>query len=298
MPTIKEFDTKLKSFKNIRKITKTMKMVAASKLRRAHEAQANARLYARHLTALTSRISASVCAHSHPLLTRRPKVNKVIILVITSDKGLCGAFNHNANRRVAGWIRENRHHETIDIWCCGRKGFMYFDRHDLVKAHYEDVTAAPRFEDAIKIGDDLSRAFGDGRCDVAYLSYNQFINPLVQKTVFQQILPVPTSQQNVESRDSDIQLKVELSESNPYIFEPDADVLLKFLIPHFLYFKIYFALLENSAGEHGARMTAMDNATKNSSELIDRYTLSRNRLRQAAITTELTEIVSGAEALK
>ncbi|MBI5415855.1 MAG: ATP synthase F1 subunit gamma, partial [Candidatus Omnitrophica bacterium] len=252
------------------------------------EAQANARLYARHLTALTLRISASVSTHSHPLLTRRPKVNKVIILVITSDKGLCGAFNHNANRRVALWVRENRHHETIDIWCCGRKGFMYFDRHDLVKAHYDDVTAAPRFEDAMKIGDDLSRAFRDGRCDAAYLSYNQFFNPLVQKTVFQQILPV-------EPR-----LLAEKKEEvrRDYIFEPGAEELLNFLIPHFLYFRIYFALLENSAGEHGARMTAMDNATKNASELMDRYTLSRNRLRQAAITTELTEIVSGAEVLK
>ena len=288
MPTIKEFDTKLKSFRNIRKITKTMKMVAASKLRRAHEAQANAKLYARHLTALTSRISASVSEQTHPLLVRRKKVNKVIILVITSDKGLCGAFNHNANRRVAGWIQENRHHETIDVWCCGRKGFMYFNRHDRVKAHYEDVTVAPRFEDAMKIGDDLIRAFGDGRCDAAYLSYNQFVNPLVQKTVFQQIL-------SIEPR-SLVEKKEDVCRD--YLFEPRAEELLRFLIPHFLYFKIYFALLENSAGEHGARMTAMDNATKNARELIDRYTLSRNRLRQAAITTELTEIVSGAEVLK
>lgn len=274
-------------------------MVAASKLRRAHQAQANAKRYAQELTALTSRITACVHAASHPLLIPRTPVNKVIILIITSDKGLCGAFNHNANRRVSAWIRENRHrHEQIDLWCCGKKGFQYFERHDLVRANYSNVTAAPRFADAIKIGNDLAQAFTRGACDAAYLSYNQFFNPLVQKTVFEQLLPIPTSQQNVESRDSDIQLKVESSELISYMFEPEAETVLNFLIPHFLYFKIYFALLENSAGEHGARMTAMDSATQNASELIDRYTLSRNRARQAAITTELTEIIGGAEVLR
>ncbi len=299
MPTIKEFNTKLKSLKNTQKITKTMKMVAASKLRKAHQAQVNAKLYAQHLTAMTSRISASVSAASHPLLISRGKINNVIILIITSDKGLCGAFNHNANRMVGGWIRENRlRHERIELWCCGKKGAMYFERHDMVKAHYENVTATPRFADALKIGMHLIQAFQENRCDAVYLSYNQFLNPLAQKTVFEQILPIPTSQRFVESRDSDIQLKVESSELISYIFEPEAKKVLNFLIPHFLYFKIYFALLENSAGEHGARMTAMDNATKNAFELIDRYTLSRNRARQAAITTELTEIISGAEALR
>lgn len=290
MPTIKEFNTKLKSLKNTQKITKTMKMVAASKLRKAHQAQANAKLYAQQLTAMTSRISASVPAASHPLLISREKINNVIILIITSDKGLCGVFNHNANRMVAGWIRENRsRHEKIELWCCGKKGAMYFERHDMVKAHYENVTATPRFADALKIGMHLIQAFQENRCDVVYLSYNQFLNPLVQKTVFEQILPI------------DPDLLIEKKASPPrvdYIFEPEAEKVLNFLIPHFLYFKIYFALLENSAGEHGARMTAMDNATENAFELIDRYTLSRNRARQAAITTELTEIISGAEALR
>ena len=289
MPAIKEFDTKLKSLKNTRKITKTMKMVAASKLRRAHQAQASARFYAQQLTALTSRVAASLPASSHALFTVRTPVRKAIILIITSDKGLCGAFNHNANRRVGAWVRENRSiHEKIELWCCGRRGFMYFERHDLVKNHYENVTGIPRFSDAIKIGDDLIESFREGRCDTAYLSYNQFINPLVQKTVFQQILPVDSSVLTVQQKER---------RSN-YDFEPDEGTLLSFLIPHFVYFTIYFALLENSAGEHGARMTAMDSATRNASELIDRYTISRNRARQAAITTELTEIVSGAEVLK
>ena len=289
MPAIKEFDTKLKSLKNTQKITRTMKMVAASKLRRAHQAQANAKFYAQQLTALTSRVAASLPAASHALFTVRTPVKKAIILVITSDKGLCGAFNHNANRRVVAWVRENRSlHEKIELWCCGRRGFMYFARHDLVKNHYENVTGTPRFFDAIKIGDDLIKAFSEGRCDTAYLSYNQFINPLVQKTVFQKILPVDSSVLTVQQEER---------RSN-YDFEPDEGTLLSFLIPHIVYFTIYIALLENSPGEHGARMTAMDSATRNASELIDRYTISRNRARQAAITTELTEIVAGAEVLK
>ena len=265
-----------------------MKMVAASKLRRAHQAQANAKLYAQELTAMTLRISASVPSASHPLLKPRTAVKNVAILIITSDKGLCGAFNHNANRRVAAWIRENRSmHEKIDLWCCGKRGFAYFNRHDAVKNYYENVTGTPRFADAMRIGNELSQAFREGRCDTAYFSYNQFINPLVQKTVFEQILPIDSS---VLEKTSD--------QRSDYIFEPEDEEVLNFLIPHFLYFKIYFALLENSAGEHGARMTAMDSATKNATELIDRYTISRNRARQAAITTELTEIVAGAEVLR
>lgn len=289
MPAIKEFNVKLKSLRSTQKITKTMKMVSASKLRRAHEAQVNARLYARNLAALTSRISAAVSQESHPLLTPRQKIRNVAILIITSDKGLCGAFNHNANRMVSSWIDENRHrHEDIDLWCCGKKGFMYFARHDIVKRHYESVTGNPQFLDAQRIGDDLAGAFCANLYDEVYLSYNQFFNPICQKTVFERILPIEARALTQE--------KVQAMEE--YLFEPPAKQLLRFLIPHFLYFKIYFALLENAAGEHGARMTAMDSATRNTEDMIDRYTLFRNRARQAAITTELAEIVAGAEALK
>ncbi len=286
---LESLNRKLRSLKNTQKMTKAMKMVAASKLRRAHQAQADAKRYAQELTLLTSRISACVPNVSHPLLMPRRPVNCVIILIITSDKGLCGAFNHNANRRVLAWIRENRHqHAHIDLWCCGKKGFQYFERRDLVKANYAHVTAAPRLADAIKIGNDLARAFQQGRCDAVYLSYNQFFNPLVQKTIFEQVLPI----------DSRLLTKEKIDYHTQYFFEPDFETVLNFLIPHFLYFKIYFALLENSAGEHGARMTAMDSATKNASELIDQYTLYRNRARQTAITTELTEIIGGAQVLR
>lgn len=286
--SINDFNIKIRSLKSTQKITKTMKMVSASKLRKAHQAQANAKLYAQNLTALTSRISASVHSTVHPLLTPRDGVKNILILVITSDKGLCGAFNHNANKRVASWIEENRHHEKIDLSCCGKRGYMFFKKHDIVKNHYEDVTADPKFLNAKKIGDDLKKSFLDEEYDEIYLSYNQFFSPLSQKTVFEKILPI----------DPHVLIEEEVNQTVEYIFDPEVKQLLDFLIPHFLYFKIYFALLENAAGEHGARMTAMDSATKNASELIDRYTLFRNRARQAAITTELSEIVAGAEAQK
>jgi len=286
--SIKDFNVKIRSLGSTQKITRTMKMVSASKLRKAHEAQANAKLYASNLTALISRISAAVHSTSHPLLTPQEDVKNILILIITSDKGLCGAFNHNANKRVAAWIEENRHHERIDLCCCGKRGYAFFQKNNSVKTCYDNVTANPQFSNATKIGDDLSKLFLDGEYDEVYLSYNQFFSPLSQKTVFEKILPI----------DPRALIEEEVNHATEYIFEPETKELLAFLIPHFLYFKIYFALLENAAGEHGARMTAMDNATKNASDLIDRNTLLRNRARQADITTELTEIVSGANALE
>lgn len=289
MSNIKEFNNKLKSLKNTRKITRTMKMVAASKLRRAQEAQSNAKLYARNLAELTSRISYTVNPSLHPLLIERPAVKNVLILIITSDRGLCGAFNHNANKRVLHWVNDNRKkYESIALSFCGRRGYQFFKKKEQVRNYYEDVTATPSFETAERIGADISRDFIDKKYDEVYTVYNHFLSPISQKTVFEKILPIdPKELQNEQT-----------GHPNDYIFEPEAEELLGFLIPHYLYFKIYFSLLENSAGEHGARMSAMDNATKNASELITKFTLRRNRARQAAITTELTEIVAGAEAIK
>lgn len=290
MPTIKEYNNKLKSLKNTKKITKTMKMVSASKLRRAQEAQANAKLYAQHIQAMISRIAASVERTSHPLLKGNEPAQNALILVITSDKGLCGAFNNNANKAVLAWVRENKkNYKKIDLAFCGKRGYMFFRKHFEVKNYYENIIEKPDFKQAMRIGTDIAKWFIDKEYDEIYIDYNHFISPLSQKTIFEKILPI----------DAKALLKdVEKLKPASYEFEPDYDELLSFLLPHFLYFKIYFALLENSAGEHGARMTAMENATKNASELIDRYTLLRNRARQAAITTELTEIVAGAEAIK
>lgn len=264
-------------------------MVAASKLRRAQEAQSNAKLYAQSLAGMTSRISATVNSALHPLLVERPVVNHVLILVITSDRGLCGAFNNNANKRVYHWVNENRkNYKSISLSFCGRRGYQFFKKKENVRNYYEDVTAAPGFDTAQRIGVDICRDFMERKFDAVYTVYNQFLSPISQETVFQKILPIDPAEL----------VDQKIDHPGEYIFEPKAEELLEFLIPHFLYFKIYFSLLENSAGEHGARMSAMDNATKNASDLIEKYTLLRNRARQASITTELTEIVSGAEAIK
>ena len=176
----------------------------------------------------------------------------------------------------------------MDLSFIGRRGYAFFKSKENVRAYYEGVTLNPNFAAAENIGKEIMSDFVAQVYDEVYVTYNQFFSPLSQKTVFEKILPIdPQALHYGETTEH----------PRFYLFEPKATQMLEYLVPHFLYFKIYFALLENSAGEHGARMTAMDSATKNASDLIDKYTLLRNRARQAAITTELTEIVAGAEAL-
>ena len=289
MLSIKEYKAKLHSLKNTEKMTRTMKLVSASKLRQAHLAQGNARQYANKLTSLIARLAASVESASHPLLTPRSTVKTALVLIFTSDKGLCGGFNNNLNRKTAAWIKEKSgRYERIDVSFCGKRGFMFFKNRFPVKKHYEGSTIHPGFVQAKKIGEELRESFVSKEYDEIFLAYNRFHNPLTQTPVIKKILPIEPAElmDDVPAFSSD------------YIFEPGMAELLQALISDFFYFKIYYTLLENAAGEHGARMTAMDKASQNADELIDKYVLLRNRARQASITKELIEIVSGAEALK
>ena len=288
MPSTKEYNVKLRSLQNTQKITKTMKMVSASKLRKAQQAQVNAKLYAEHLRHLICRVAASVDTACHPLLHPKDDVNKILILIFTSDKGLCGSFNHNVHKKVSAWLDQHKaRYERVDLIFCGKRGYLFFHKKENVKHYYQNVTANPSFKDACDIGKDLSDSFISGDYDAIYVTHNQFFSPLSQITTLTKILPI----------DPQSLIEKDTHTSTDYLFEPETQQLLEVLIPHYLYFRIYFTLLENSAGEHGARMTAMDNATKNATEMIDHFTLLRNRARQAAITTELIEIVAGAEAL-
>jgi F-type H+-transporting ATPase subunit gamma len=292
MPSIKEYNNKIKSLNNTQKITRTMKMVSASKLKKAQEAQTKAKLYAQNISSLISRMSESIDDKTHPLLLPKEQTKKALVLLFTSDKGLCGSFNHNTNKRVTQWIDEqHKNFDQIDLSICGKRGYNFFKSHKEadIREFYEDVTIKPNFEDAVKIGNDLINYYKNDEYDEIYIAYSEFFSPLSQKSLFKKILPIDP-ESLVEEED--------LLKSTEYIFEPKKEELLEFLIPHFIYFRVYFGLLENWAGEHGARMTSMDSATKNASELIDKNTLLRNRARQTAITTELTEIVAGAEALK
>jgi len=286
---IKEFNKKITSLKNTRKMTKTMKMVSASKFKRAHKAQGNAAVYADRLGDLMARLS-SAAAGQHPLMKVRKTSNSVLLVVFTSDKGLCGGFNNNLVRVVRHWNEENPYKYTkIDYSFCGRRGHMAFRRSVTVKKFYENITAKPNFKDARALAAELADSFLKGEYDEIYLAYNRFHSPLSQEPVIEKVLPLSAK---------DV-VKAEKKASADYVYEPDDESeLFGFLVPKFLDFKIYYTLLENAAGEHGARMSAMDKASQNTGDLIDKYILLRNRARQASITTELIEIISGAEALK
>ncbi len=291
MASIKEYNRKLSSLKNTVKITKTMKMVSASKLRRAQETEGRAKDYAHQVNNLIYRIAGSVDQEMHPLLTPRAQVRRVLLLVFSSDKGLCGGFNNN----LIKFVRNKRTEleaagKEVALAFCGRRGYLYFANRATVHKNFPDVTAAPNSRNASEIADDLIAAFSDGQFDEVHMLYNHFVSPLSQVPQIDQLLPLPL----VTLKDHD---PVEAIKEDDFIAEPPLEELLPRLVPMLVVFKVFYALLENSAGEHGARMTAMDNATTNAGKMIDEYTLLRNRARQAAITTELIEIISGAEAL-
>ena len=190
---------------------------------------------------------------------------------------------------VRRWLPEaGAKFSKLEMSFCGRRGYMSFRRNAQVKKYYENITIKPVFNDALTVAKDLSDSFLKGEYDEIYLAYNKFHGPISQEPTIEKILPLS----------AEGMVKAPTKTSGNYEYEPDEAELFAFLVPKFLNFKIYFTLLENAAGEHGARMSAMDNASKNTGELIDKYTLLRNRARQASITTELIEIISGAEALK
>lgn len=285
---IKEYNRKIASLKNTKKMTKTMKMVSASKFKRAHKAQSNALEYAKELTGFMSRLSGAGSA-GHPLMKKPDSVSNVLVLLYTSDKGLCGGFNNALIRYVRAWLVANQpNFKHVDFSFCGKRGFIAFRKTVNVVKHYEEITAKPNFMKAVEIGNDLGAAYTSKQYDEIYIAYNHFKSPISQVPVIEKLIPFDTSAIKKEEAK-----KVSVD----YEFEPEPAELLGFLIPKLLNFKIYFSLLENAAGEHGARMTAMDKATENVGELINKYILRRNRARQAAITTELIEIISGANAL-
>ena len=291
MASIKEYNRKVISLKNTVKITKTMKMVSASKLRRAQEAENRAKAYAHEVNNLIYRIAGAVEQDMHPLLNPRQEVRRVLLLVFSSDKGLCGGFNNNLIKFVQAKSEElEKSGKQVSLAFCGRRGQVYFANRADVFKNYPGVTASPHSRDATAIAEELIEAFAAEEFDEVHMLYNHFVSPLAQVPQSDQLIPLPLA----TLADHDL---VDAIQEEDFIAEPPLEELLNSLIPMLVVFKVFYALLENAAGEHGARMTAMDNATTNAHEMIDEYTLLRNRARQAAITTELIEIISGAEAL-
>jgi F-type H+-transporting ATPase subunit gamma len=293
MPSLKDLKVRINSVKSTRKITSAMKMVAAAKLRRAQEAAEAARPYAERMDRMIAALGAKVSGTDGPkLLTGTGKDDVHLIVVATADRGLCGGFNSSivraARRKIEELMKEGK---TVKIMTVGRKG------HDQLRRLYGDQIISTKqniartvvgFDVADEIGREVIRRFEAGEFDVATLFFNKFKSAMTQIVTEQQLVPAKLPEETAEDAGS---LKA------LYEFEPDEEGILAALLPRNVATQVFAGLLENAASEHGARMTAMDSATRNAGDMINKLTLSYNRARQAYITKELIEIISGAEAL-
>ena len=289
MPSLRDIRTRIGSVKNTRQITKAMKMVSAAKLRRAQEAIMRARPYATLLEQALARVASRAAADdqaSHPLLAARP-VKAAELVLLTSDRGLAGAFNSNVIRRSQRFLTETSdQYERVDVSILGRKARDFFRaRRTAVRKDYGGVHQLASYEKASELARELSQRFLAGEVDAVFLAYNEFKSAIAQTVVVKQLLPIVTTGEAS-------------SGGYDFIYEPSRGELLAELVPKHLAIQVWRALLDSAASEHGARMTAMASATTNAEDMISALTLQYNRARQAYVTKELMEIVSGAEALK
>jgi F-type H+-transporting ATPase subunit gamma len=284
MAKTQDLRRRIRSIRNTMQLTRAMKLVSASKLRRAQERILRSRPYAHKLGQVLSSVAARTSADEHPLLVERPP-KRVCVVVLTGDKGLCGSFNAAILRRAIHLAAEHADGQ-VGFVTIGKRGRDYLRRfgHRIVR-EWADVFRAVEFPLAAEISREVIEAYTEGRADRIYLVYNEFKSAIQARPTTQQLLPVAP----LELPQSEI--------GEEYLCEPDARALLDSLLPHYVEQSVFQALLESVAAEHAARMTAMDAATKNAGELIDSLTLTMNRVRQASITTEIIEVVSGAEAL-
>lgn len=291
MASLKALKIRINSVKSTQKITKAMKMVAAAKLRRAQDAAQNGRPYAERLEAVMAGMAARVGGvGASPLLAGTGKDDVQLLVVATSERGLAGAFNTNIVRAARRKAEElTAQGKTVKFYIAGKKGRVLkrFFPNAILADHDMSAIKAPKFDDAREIADDLIARFERGEFDVAHLFYSKFVSALVQDPVSQQLIPVPMPAPS----------KGEASIEAVAEFEPSEEDILDALLPRNVAVQIFRALLENQAGFYGSQMNAMDNATRNAGDMIRRLSIQYNRTRQAAITTELVEIISGAEAL-
>ncbi len=284
MPNLRDVKQRIRSVKNTEQMTKAMKLVSASKLRKAQVAIQTARPYAHKMRDVMNHLVARCNKDLHPLLDNRTG-NRVLLVVITADRGLCGAFNSNIVKMTQELIKENTDRE-ISLFIAGKKGLDFFrNRPYKIQDKYLGWTKDFEYLKAVEIGDMLAQLFIENKTDRIYMVYNEFKSIMQQEVIREQLLPI------VSEEAGDDQL-------TDYIFEPDEETILEDLLKRYMTTQIYRAFLESSASEHGARMTAMDSASRNAKEMIGELTLFYNRTRQAHITKELIEIVNGAEALK
>ncbi|MBK6689366.1 MAG: ATP synthase F1 subunit gamma [Deltaproteobacteria bacterium] len=330
MATLRDLRKRLKAVNNTQKITKAMKMIAASKLRRAQQAILQARPYALRMQEVLGHVVSRAEVESHPLLAVRPP-RKVQLVVMTSNRGLCGGFNSTILRSAERFIAENRPHlEELQVSTIGRKARDHFRRKGIsIQQSWENVWEQLEFERAVEIANDLAARFKSGELDAVYLLYNEFKSAISQNQTIMQLLPIQPIEDwmerqakigelaaisgNAEASQGAVRPLVmptqksgwqpqTASEQEAYgyehLFEPSRQEVLEALLPQHLAIQIWRALLESNAALYGAQMSAMDAASRNAKELFGKLTIKANRVRQASITTELMEIVSGAESLK
>lgn len=303
MASLRDYRDKIKSVKSTKKITSAMKMVAASKLRRAQIQAEESQPYAIAIGEMLGRVAQNTDAASSgmPLLAGTGEDKKHLLVVVTADRGLCGGFNNNLIKEARAKIYAlQKEGKEISIICVGRKGLEAMRREfrPLIKKGFTGITGGKSVEytQADKITQFILNLFAQGEFDIASVFYNDFQSVLVQKPQSQQIIPLNISEIGKEKAKNDNTKQADTA-NTPYDFEPDEETILAKLLPKNLGVQIYRALLDTSAGEQAARMTAMDNATRNAGDMINNLTLEYNRARQAHITKELIEIISGAEAL-
>ena len=288
MPSLIDLRRRIRAVKNTQQITKAMKMVAASKLRRAQERIINARPYASQMQRVLSSVATRVDPSIHPLLAvREPRPDsKTLVIVVTGDKGLCGSFNTNVIKAGAAYVLESS--QTCTLGLVGRKGRDFFARRGFAVLFEQiGIFQKLRYEDARVIAQTAIDAFVAADVDRVVLIYNEFRSVMSQRVVVDQLLPI--GREEVDGAPAQNQID--------YLYEPSPQEIFNQLLPRFIEVQVYRALLESNAAFFAAQMTAMDTATKNSGDMIANLTLYMNKVRQAAITREIIEVVSGAEAL-
>jgi F-type H+-transporting ATPase subunit gamma len=305
MASLRDIRDRIGSVQNTQQITRAMKMVAAAKLRKAQERIFGARPYAFKIREMIGHLRARLDVTTHPLFEEREEVRGALLIVVTSDRGLAGAFNANLLKVAEATIEERfqaqRDAGTLKILAVGRKAHEYFGKRGFtLVGDYQGVFNDLRFPLAGEVVDRAVDGFLAEEWDVVEVIYNEFKNTITQNRVAEQLLPISAETFFTPLMEESDQIDTEADEAGDveYLFEPSPELLLERLIPEYLQYQLWRALLESNASEQGARMVAMDNATTNAGELLKDLKLTYNRARQAAITTEIIEISSGAEALQ
>jgi F-type H+-transporting ATPase subunit gamma len=311
MPSLIDLRRRIRAVKSTQQITKAMKMIAASRLRKAHDRIIAARPFAHGMLRVLHSLAGRVDPSSHPLLAARDDQApgaRVVLLVVTADKGLAGSFNSNVIKAAANFIVE-RPGQQVSLGLIGRKGRDFFRRRGFaVRAERVNLFSRLDFSDAKQIAAPLIEGFTAGDIDAVYVVYNEFKSMLSQRVVTERLLPIPRLGDDLATLVPSAATaglaggqhddrSIEAAAHIDYIYEPDPIALLGYLLPAYVQYELFHALLESAAAEHAARMAAMDAATKNAVEMLDSLTLYMNKVRQAAITREIIEVVSGAESL-